>query len=37
MVIGSFLFSAVSFLLGILGIATVWPALANTIYGWFKK
>jgi len=37
MVIGSFLLSAITFIFGVLGITTLWPALANTIFGWFSK
>jgi len=36
MVIGSFFLSAISFLAGILGITTLWPAIINTVYSWFK-
>jgi len=37
MVIGSFFISAITFLLGILGLGTIYPAIANTIFGWFNK
>jgi len=37
MVIIPMLVSAGSFLLGILGLTTFWPAIINTIYGWFSK
>ena len=37
MVIGSFLLSALSFLFGIIGLGTIYPAIANTIFGWFSK
>jgi hypothetical protein len=36
MVLGSFLISGITFLLGIIGIGTVWPAIINTVFGWFK-
>jgi len=37
MVIGSFMLSAISFILGIIGLGTIYPAIANTIFGWFSK
>ena len=37
MVIGSFLLSALSFLFGIIGLGTIYPAIANTIWTWFNK
>ena len=37
MVIISFLVSGVSFLLGLLGIVTVWPAIINIVFGWISK
>ena len=37
MVIGSFLLSLLSFLAGILGIATIYPAIINLIYEFFSK
>ena len=37
MVIGSFLLSALSFLFGIIGLGTIYPAIANTLFNWFSK
>ena len=37
MVTGSFLLSALAFLFGIIGLGTIYPAIANTIFGWFNK
>ena len=36
MVLFSFFVSAVSFLLGILGIVTVWPAIINILFKWLS-
>ena len=37
MVTGAFLLSAISFLAGIIGIVTIWPAIINLIFNWFSS
>ena len=37
MVLLSFLISGIAGLFGLLGITTVYPAIINTIFGWFSK
>jgi hypothetical protein len=37
MVTGSILLTVVSFLFGIFGITTIWPAFANMVFEWFSK